>query len=252
MSTSTPEMISTLVHLSHPQHPLTTSNVIEECDVTDDNYGTCYHCYESVEGDPTFSCTSDTKTVYVHKSCCGEDGPKCCGCNKSILSTQIYICTKVFDCQDFFLHKSCAELPILIQHHKHNQHPLTLLPRRRCICNVCGHEWKFFTYTCDDCDFHVCMFCAFLQRVLHHEGHHEHTLTLMQREALCSDVMLVQRKLKTLHMHAPLVIFESTKNGHFRPSSFLPLLITIILLILCTPFLTTIAILSDSAVSATK
>lgn len=62
MSTSTPEMISTLVHLSHPQHPLTLSNVIEECDVTDANYATCYHCYESVRGDPTFSCTSDTKT----------------------------------------------------------------------------------------------------------------------------------------------------------------------------------------------
>lgn len=111
---------------------------------------------------------------------------KCYGCNKLVIGSPTYTCTsRNINCQKFYLHKSCAELPEQIHHHKHNQHSLfLLLPHRSCICDVCGRKWKLFTYRCEDCQFNVCVLCAFDQRVLHHKGHKEHPLTLMKRKAL--------------------------------------------------------------------
>lgn len=40
-----------------------------------------------------------------------------------------------------------------------------------------------FSYACDNCQFDVCVSCTFEERLLLHEGHKEHTLTLMQRVA---------------------------------------------------------------------
>lgn len=110
----------------------------------------------------------------------------CCVCNQPVIGSPAYICSSTdhSDCQNFFLHKSCAELPTYRDHHKHNQHPLTFLPRPdEYLCDVCSRLLKF-AYACDDCDFDVCVFCTREHRVLHHEGHQEHKLTLMNREAL--------------------------------------------------------------------
>ena len=110
----------------------------------------------------------------------------CCVCNKPVLASPTYICTSSdhSDCQSFYLHKSCAELPTIIDHHKHNQHPLTLLARPdEYICDVCSCLVKF-AYACEECTVDVCVFCGLEQRVLCHEGHQQHKLTLMNREAL--------------------------------------------------------------------
>ncbi|XP_063937043.1 uncharacterized protein LOC108194965 isoform X1 [Daucus carota subsp. sativus] len=110
----------------------------------------------------------------------------CCVCNKPVLASPTYICTSSdhSDCQSFYLHKSCAELPTIIDHHKHNQHPLTLLARPdEYICDVCSRLVKF-AYACEECTVDVCVFCGLEQRVLCHEGHQQHKLTLMNREAL--------------------------------------------------------------------
>lgn len=145
-----PEMSSSTVkHFSHPKHPL----VLKENDVIGDDT-VCYGCNEPVTGVPTYTCASP------------DD----------------------FDSQNFYFHKSCAELPTQINHHKHNIHSLTLFPRRHRLCDVCGGAWDLFTYSCIDCDFYVCVFCALEQRVLHHEGHNEHTLMSTKKKALFSCV----------------------------------------------------------------
>ncbi|XP_017240536.1 uncharacterized protein LOC108213271 [Daucus carota subsp. sativus] len=117
-----------------------------------------------------------------------EDDPKCCICNNTVTGSPTYTCSNSAsnntECPTFYLHKSCAELPSQINFYKHNQHPLHLLPRpNKFTCDVCDRYVKF-SYACDDCQFDVCVVCAFQQRVLQHEGHPEHILTLMPRKSL--------------------------------------------------------------------
>ncbi|WOG94037.1 hypothetical protein DCAR_0313328 [Daucus carota subsp. sativus] len=137
-------MSLTLEHFSHPKHPL----VLKECDVIADD-ARCYVCNTSVIASPTYTCSLSS-----------------------------------VECQGFYLHKTCAELPTTIRFHKHNQHPLVLLKHPDdSSCDACGEDVKF-SYTCQDCQFDVCLICAFQQRVLQHEGHPEHILTLMPRKSL--------------------------------------------------------------------
>ncbi|WOG94043.1 hypothetical protein DCAR_0313334 [Daucus carota subsp. sativus] len=137
-------MSSTLVHFSHPKHSL----VLKDFDVVGDD-ATCHVCDTSVIGSPTYTCSDDN--------------------------------TK---CEGFYLHKTCAELSTPITFYKHNQHPLILCPVKG-SCDVCYNRVEKFAYLCsDDCEFVVCVFCAFQQRALDHPGHEQHTLTLVPRESL--------------------------------------------------------------------
>lgn len=83
-----------------------------------------------------------------------EEDDNCHVCDKPVIGTPTYTCTTdAFDCENFYLHKSCAELPTLINHHTHNKHSLALLPRPdKKVCNVCGCDVKF-AYACKDCNF---------------------------------------------------------------------------------------------------
>ena len=53
--------------------------------------------------------------------------------------------------------------------------------------NVCRRSPVRVTYACLDCNVDICVICAFVSqdRVISHQGHPEHTLTL-QRQALFS------------------------------------------------------------------
>lgn len=145
-------MSSKIKHFSHPEHEL----ILKEDDVIEEN-AACYVCDKTVIGFPTYTCTSPDDNI---------------------------------DCNFFYLHRSCAELPTkLYAHDEHNQHPITLRKRsKRCICDVCEDKVKF-AYSCAGCNFDLCIACAFPcppddeQRMLCHEGHPEHTLVL-QRQAL--------------------------------------------------------------------
>lgn len=138
-------MSSTLQHFSHPEHPL----ILKEDDVIKVD-AKCHVCSKSIIGNPTYTCSS-------------HDNIKC---------------------QNFYLHRSCAELPEQINHHKHKRHILVLQQREDCGCNVCGFDVLWMAYACYDCKFDVCLDCAFVKRELRHQGHPEHTLVLMQRPAL--------------------------------------------------------------------
>ncbi|KAL1825805.1 uncharacterized protein LOC108213565 [Daucus carota subsp. sativus] len=165
-----------------------------------------YHtCNKSVQGSHVYFCSrhNDLRSFYLHKSSCAElpmsvylhehslslqedfilgENAACNICKKRVLGSPTYTCV---DCQNFYLHKSCAEFPQQINHHKHTSHPLSLFPRSAdgCTCDICGRDIKV-SYACVDCDFDVCVFCALEPRVLHHQGHKEHALTLMNKESL--------------------------------------------------------------------
>ncbi|XP_028124446.1 uncharacterized protein LOC114321489 [Camellia sinensis] len=89
-----------------------------------------------------------------------EEGVKvhCYGCRQPI-SGLSYGCTKC----EFFLHKSCAELPREMTYHPaHPEHPLTLLskPPYYCTCDVCREHCDRFVYNCFQCKFDVDIRCA--------------------------------------------------------------------------------------------
>ncbi|CAL5425138.1 unnamed protein product [Camellia sinensis] len=89
-----------------------------------------------------------------------EEGVKvhCYGCRQPI-SGLSYGCTKC----EFFLHKSCAELPREMTYHPaHPEHPLTLLskPPYYCTCDVCREHCDRFVYNCFRCKFDVDIRCA--------------------------------------------------------------------------------------------
>ncbi|CAL5427515.1 unnamed protein product [Camellia sinensis] len=89
-----------------------------------------------------------------------EEGVKvhCYGCRQPI-SGLSYGCTKC----EFFLHKSCAELPREMTYHPaHPEHPLTLLskPPYSCTCDVCREDCNRFVYNCFQCKFDVDIRCA--------------------------------------------------------------------------------------------
>lgn len=122
----------------------------------------------------------------------GKELVVCYGCRKPVVGGRlasgyaaVYICTRV-DC-DFYLHKTCAELPDEIQHPRHDQHPLTLDARLRSYgnntttCNICKRVSKWFKYTCPFCNFDVCLTCK--DRLIRHDGH-KHELSLLPRETL--------------------------------------------------------------------
>ncbi|GJS89827.1 C1-like protein [Tanacetum coccineum] len=115
----------------------------------------------------------------------------CEGCLEpiSLLGGSAYAC---IEC-GYFLHKTCAELTPVINHHIHPLHPLTLKHKyNRWSCDVCGarHIARGFSYKCVECDFDSCLKCAAAIAPkdatlikLKHEGHSQHTLTLQSRSA---------------------------------------------------------------------
>uniref|UniRef100_A0A2N9I7B7 Phorbol-ester/DAG-type domain-containing protein n=1 Tax=Fagus sylvatica TaxID=28930 RepID=A0A2N9I7B7_FAGSY len=104
-----------------------------------------------------------------------ENDKICDGCIRSIFPP-FYSCAQC----NFFLHKSCAELPRKKRHPLH-QHSLTLQPMSDSFdlvqCNACYHITNGFTYKCDVCNFTLDVPCSLLSDMLTHVGH-EHPLIL--------------------------------------------------------------------------
>ncbi|KAK2999280.1 hypothetical protein RJ639_023852 [Escallonia herrerae] len=86
----------------------------------------------------------------------------CYACLEQIAEQAFFTCG---DCDDFFLHQTCANLSKEIEGPVHPQHPLILLANRSCYCDVCGRDWKRFTYNCAPCDFDVCIACAWVGKI---------------------------------------------------------------------------------------
>jgi hypothetical protein len=104
-----------------------------------------------------------------------ENDKICDGCIRPIFSP-FYSCAQC----NFFLHKSCTELPRKKRHPLH-QHSLTLHPwsvgNLLPICSACDYFTNGFTYKCDKCNFDLDVSCSLLSDMLTHVGH-EHPLIL--------------------------------------------------------------------------
>ncbi|KAL5549899.1 hypothetical protein UlMin_000075 [Ulmus minor] len=91
---------------------------------------------------------------------------QCFAC-QSLCSGPAYACTTC----EYFLHKSCAELSLQIQHPAHSFHPLFLRVQHWSFtCNVCQKEKKnTLIYHCKQCyEFQMCVKCC-----------HEYLLSLL-------------------------------------------------------------------------
>jgi hypothetical protein len=124
----------------------------------------------------------------------GEIEVVCFGCDKSI-------CGPAYKCShcNFFLHKSCAELPPEIQCHPlHPNHILFIRAPARNTCDACDKSCqRCFFYRCTRCDFDIDIECASVwltnTEVIQHFSHEKHPLMFVEEfendeenEVVCS------------------------------------------------------------------
>ncbi|XP_062080686.1 uncharacterized protein LOC133785469 [Humulus lupulus] len=111
---------------------------------------------------------------------------KCDICDRSIIaSAPFYSC----DTCQYYLHKSCAQLPQKIIHHSfHPSHPLTLSIHEYRFCHSCN---TYFTnspmYLCTDCDLSLHLECAKLVPITHSTHHHPMSLLINEDNKYAAD-----------------------------------------------------------------
>ncbi|KAI3667483.1 hypothetical protein L6452_42546 [Arctium lappa] len=101
----------------------------------------------------------------------------CSACKQS-LSGSFYAC---FSC-NFYLHKTCFDLPQTLKHQSDQRHNLVLLPSPAYPegffkCNACGTHGNGFSYHCPDCQIDLHTTCASMPTSINHTAH-GHTLGL--------------------------------------------------------------------------
>jgi len=111
-----------------------------------------------------------------------EDEIICSGCDLDLLGAY-FKCTKS-EC-DYFLHKSCFDLPREIRHKSHPDHPLILLysPQNNnstYTCDACGEYGSGFTYNCSICQYDVHVGCVSVPETMKHDEH-VHPLALIYK-----------------------------------------------------------------------
>jgi hypothetical protein len=123
----------------------------------------------------------------------GENEVVCFGCNKSVRGPA-YKCSYCY----FFLHASCAELPLYMQHPVHPNHTLFIRVPARNVCDACGKSCeRCFFYRCTSCNFDIDIKCSRLRtntKEIQHFSHEKHPLMFVEefendeeiREIVCS------------------------------------------------------------------
>ncbi|KAL3737940.1 hypothetical protein ACJRO7_019462 [Eucalyptus globulus] len=94
-----------------------------------------------------------------------DDIFKCRACDERCLGP-VYGCEQ---CK-YFLHESCAELPLERGHFYHEQHPLKLQVAKYHNCALCGNRIEGYTYRCEQCDFDLDVLCAQMTSMRPGEG----------------------------------------------------------------------------------
>ena len=149
----------------------------------------------------------------------GKEG-NCLGCRKTTSASPAYICKPC----DFFLHKTCAEQPLEIEHHPIDaQHTLTLhtappYTDNSCCCNVCWEKWDSSTYHCSIWDIDVCMSFALEKRTIKHDSH-DHPLALLRRPAsfLCNACGTEAKLCFLANQHNAYLVWSSSSSWLFSP-----------------------------------
>ncbi|MBA0753210.1 hypothetical protein Gogos_021304 [Gossypium gossypioides] len=104
-----------------------------------------------------------------------EHGDKCCDGCLLLISAKFYHCLRC----NFFLHKSCAELPKmdLIWDHRcvgkpfSGSKPFILTSDCMFKCEQCTYLSNGFSYKCNECGIHRCVRCATLPYAVKIPGH---------------------------------------------------------------------------------
>ncbi|KAG4127569.1 hypothetical protein ERO13_D10G222900v2 [Gossypium hirsutum] len=112
-----------------------------------------------------------------------KDDKYCDGC-VLFISTSFYHCAQC----DFFLHKSCAELPKKMYAWGHmHQRPLTLKLHADYFCSLCGFLFNnCFSYDCNVCEERFCVHCLQISDASTCQGH-EHRLFFYEKyEGQCN------------------------------------------------------------------
>ncbi|XP_021905962.1 uncharacterized protein LOC110820695 [Carica papaya] len=109
----------------------------------------------------------------------GKDNKCCDGCGIPI-SSPFYSCEGC----DFFLHKTCADLPRNKLYPFH-PHALTLLPKsshssRVFACNICSIYSNGFSYNCEKCSFDLDLRCSSIPDTLIHQAHKHSLFVIVQ------------------------------------------------------------------------
>lgn len=103
----------------------------------------------------------------------------CVACEKNIQANH-----PAYGCHhcEFYLQKSCVELPREIQHPLH-RHPLSLpnpYSKEYHECDACHKHYYGFSYSCQDCDFNLDLDCSLLLPSIKLRRH-KHVLTLFKK-----------------------------------------------------------------------
>ncbi|XVF83392.1 hypothetical protein PTKIN_Ptkin16aG0481700 [Pterospermum kingtungense] len=140
-----------------------------------------YNVVDTIETDEAMemsfqhvTATSIKHFSHYHNLIMSEDivGDKQCdGCLLPI-SASYYCCSQC----NFFLHKSCAELPKK-KHIWYHYHRRLFRLTSGCIsqCAICVYKTSGFAYNCDECEERHCLRCALVSDSTRCEGH-EHLL----------------------------------------------------------------------------
>lgn len=101
----------------------------------------------------------------------------CSCCQKMVFIGSSVYCCGADDCYNVFMHTECAQLPEkLPKHPAHPIHPLIVQKRSSeyYSCSVCRDRDNWFLnfiYTCDDCNFSICVRCASRDQMIKHMSH---------------------------------------------------------------------------------
>ena len=107
-------------------------------------------------------------------------GRLCWGCWEPVHGPS-YCCK---ECDGYFHHKSCAEVPFGLHHPLHPIHPLILFPEwidygediQFSKCKLCKKYKGEYTYRCSRCDFNLHITCASLAPTTMEPEFHHHLL----------------------------------------------------------------------------
>ncbi|XP_021902876.1 uncharacterized protein LOC110818343 [Carica papaya] len=112
----------------------------------------------------------------------GADNKCCDGCGIPI-SSPFYSCEEC----DFFLHKTCAELPRNKVFSFH-QHTLTLHSDGVFPCRACSIDSNGFSYRCERCSFGLDLRCSSIPDTLIHQAHRHNLFVFFKddREHKCN------------------------------------------------------------------
>ncbi|KAI3788170.1 hypothetical protein L2E82_00883 [Cichorium intybus] len=101
----------------------------------------------------------------------------CPACDQSVCGS-VYSCISC----NFYLHKTCSNLPRTLKHKSDQQHELVLLsspayPEGVFKCNACGFQGNGFSYHCPECQLDLHVVCASKPLSVDHVAH-SHKLSL--------------------------------------------------------------------------